>query len=277
MVSPRLTTRARTEAGCSSPTRSSCAPSRCRRPDDWKSRRHARGHLARSHQLDLPDRRGRRRVDSRAAHATGPLAAGVRPCRAHWTTPTSKLGISADANVTGRYATATAVAALVADVLARTDNVAFIEASRRGERSRAPTRPRRARFSTPRRSPGQLQGFNWERLKPLLDAEKQKDERGADAKAALDRLRAALTTDELAQPIGAALQRADNDVFAWLAAAVTPTPTPRRLRRPRRNRGEREARSCATRADIAWVQADIEAFIDEHEGQNIVVEWRIEP
>ena len=124
---------------------------------------------------------------------------------------------------------------------------------------------------------GSLQGFNWERLKPLIAAEKQRDQRGADAKAAVDRLRAALTADELAQPIGAALQRADNDAFAWLSAAVTPTPTPAPTPGPAPQPPAAGKRSVSTRADIAWVQSDIEAFIDEHEGQRIVVEWRIEP
>jgi len=186
-----------------------------------------------------------------------------------------KVGITPSANDTGRYSTATGVAALAADVLSRTDNVAFIESL--ANTSLPSTDEAAARSLLNAMSvAGQLQGFNWERLKPLLDAEKQKDARGTDAKAALDRLRAALTTDELAQPIGSALQRAENDVFAWLVEPMpqppfppTPTPAPQ----PKAS-GKRDV---TTKADITWVTADIEAFIDEHDGQSIVVEWRIEP
>ena len=57
-------------------------------------------------------------------------------------------------------------------------------------------------------------------------------------------LRAALTTDELAQPIGSALQRADDDVFAWLSRCSrlpqprtppTPPPAPTSPRRRKRD------------------------------------------
>ena len=161
-------------------------------------------------------------------------------------------------------------------MLSRTDNVAFIETL--ANTSLPSTDEAAARSLLNATSvAGQLQGFNWDRLKPLLDAEKQKDARGADARAALDRLRAALTTDELAQPIGSALQRADNDVFAWLQAAVVPGPNPQPTPPPAPQPTASGKRDVSTKADIAWVKADIEAFIDEHEGQSIVVEWRIEP
>ena len=187
-----------------------------------------------------------------------------------------KLGITPNEKDAGRYGTATGVAALVAQVLSRTDNVAFIETL--ANTSLPSTDEAAARSLLNATSvAGQLQGFNWDRLKPLLDAEKQKDARGADARAALDRLRAALTTDELAQPIGSALQRADNDVFAWLQAAVVPGPNPQPTPPPVPQPTASGKRDVSTKADIAWVKADIEAFIDEHEGQSIVVEWRIEP
>lgn len=205
-----------------------------------------------------------------------PLAAGVRALPTALEDAYAKLGITADASVTGRYATAKGIAALVADVLARADNVAFIESFAAATLPGTDEAAARS-LLTATSVTGSLQGFNWERLKPLIAAEKQKDQRGADAKAALDRLRAALTADELAQPIGAALQRADNDAFAWLSAAVDPTPTPTPTPDPAPQPPAAGKRSVSTRADIAWVQSDIEAFIDEHEGQRIVVEWRIEP
>ena len=68
-------------------------------------------------------------------------------------------------------------------------------------------------------------------------------------------------------------------MFKWLSAVVDPTPdatlepTPEPAPQPKAA-GKREVSS---RADIAWIQTDIEAFIDAHEGQKIVVEWRTEP
>jgi hypothetical protein len=170
------------------------------------------------------------------------------------------------------------VATLVANVLARTDNVAvinnFANASLPGTDEAAARSLLTASSVT-----GSLEGFNWDRLKPLLDAEKQKDVRSMEAKASLDRLRSALVADELAESISSALQRADDDAFAWLASAAAPTPPPAPEPPPApppqpKASGKREV---STRADIAWVTADIEAFIDEHGCRNVVVEWRIEP
>ena len=190
-----------------------------------------------------------------------------------------RLGISADSTSTGRLSTAKGMAALVADVLARTDNVAFIETFANSTLPATDEAGARSLLNAAGVA-GALQGFNWERLEPLTAAEKQTDQRGTDAKAALDRLRAALTSDELVQQITGALKRADNDAFEWLSAAVnqTPTPTPGPVPRPEpapqpKAAGKREVN---TRADIVRVQTDIEAFVDEHQGQKIVVEWRIE-
>src|SRR4051812_35172500 len=74
---------------------------------------------------------------------------------------------------------------------ARTDNVAFIEAFAAANLPGTDEAAARSLLNATSVT-GSLQGFNWERLKPLIAAEKQKDQRGADAKAALDRLRGAL-------------------------------------------------------------------------------------
>lgn len=189
-----------------------------------------------------------------------------------------KLGIMADADVPGRYSTATNVATLVANVLAQRDNVAFIRTF--ASTSLPGTDEAAARsLLTASSVTSSLEEFNWDRLNPLLNVENQNDVRGTKAKASLDRLRSALVADELAEGISPALQRADNDAFAWLASAAAPSsspvpgPTPAPPPQPMA-RGKRE---ISTRADIAWVTADIEAFVDEHGGENVVVEWRIEP
>jgi hypothetical protein len=221
-------------------------------------------------------------VTSEIRTKLAPLAAGVRALPSALEGGYAKLGMTADADVVGRFATAKGVAALVANVLARTNNVAFIEAFANAKLPGTDEAAARS-LSTATSVTGSMQSFNWERLKPLIVAEKQQDERGAGAKTALDKLRAALTADELAQPIAAALSRAENDAFAWLSAAVTPipsstpttTPTPTPGQNPQPSAAGK--RSVSNRADLAWVQADIEAFIVEYEGQNIVVEWRIEP
>ncbi|MCT7657636.1 phage resistance protein [Mycobacterium deserti] len=189
-----------------------------------------------------------------------------------------KLGITAGASASGRYSTANGVATLVANVLAQTDNVALI--STFANASLPGTDEAAARsLSTASSVTGSLEGFNWDRLKPLLDAETQTDLRGTEARDSLARLRSALVADELAQSISSALQRADDDAFAWLASAATPTPPPGSQPAPaplpqHTASGKREV---STRADIVWVTADIEAFVEEHGDQNVVVEWRVEP
>jgi hypothetical protein len=190
----------------------------------------------------------------------------------------TKLRIAADADVPGRYRTANGVATLVANVLARADNVSFINTFANASLPGTDQAAARS-LLTASSVTGSLEGFNWDRLKPLLDAENRTDIRGTEAKASLDRLRSALVADELAESISAALQKADNDAFAWLASAAAPTPAPAPQPTPTpppqpKASGKREV---STRADIAWVTADIEAFIDEHAGQNVLVEWRIEP
>jgi hypothetical protein len=187
-----------------------------------------------------------------------------------------KIGITPNADVAGRYGTANSVAKLVADVLAQTDNVSFIATFANAHL--AGTNEAAARsLLTATTVAENVQGFSWDRLKPLLDAENQPSPRGAEAKVALDHLRSAFNADELTQPIDTALQKADDDAFAWLSAAATPAPTPQPTPPPPSPEPEASGkRDVSTRADIAWVTADIEAFVDEHQGQSIVVEWRVE-
>ncbi|WP_349426545.1 hypothetical protein [Microbacterium sp. LWS13-1.2] len=207
-----------------------------------------------------------------------PLASAARSLPAIVEDAYGKLSISADPNGTGRLSTARGVAGLVADVLARADNVAFIEAFATTKLSGTDEAAARS-LLTATGVAGAIQGFNWARLKPLLAAEKQAGPRGTVAKAALDRLRAALAADELVQQINGALRNADDDAFKWLSAVVDPTPAPDPTPTPQPTSQPKAAgsRVLTARVDIVRVQADIEAFVDEHGGQKVVVEWRIEP
>jgi len=189
-----------------------------------------------------------------------------------------KLVLATEPSVPGRFATASGVATLVAEVLARSDNVALVSTFANAPLP-ATTEVAAKSLSTAALVDGRLQSFNWARLDPLLAAEAQPDQRGAEAKAALERLRAALTADEFAMPIASALQRAEDDAFAWLRSAVAPPPPPPvvgptiRPVAPPNGAGKYKLTS---RADLAAVQAELSAFLDAHEGQNIVVEWRTE-
>jgi hypothetical protein len=190
-----------------------------------------------------------------------------------------KLGLTADAAVPGRFATASGVATLVAEVLARHDNVALIETFASTPLPSTPEAAGRS-LSTAASIINGLGAFDWSRLDPLLAAEQEPDVRGAEAKNALDRLRAALMTDELAQPLASALQRADHDAFAWLRSAVTPPAPPPSVIPPHvanattpNGSGKRR---LASRSDLPAVQAELGAFLDAHAGQAVIVEWRIE-
>ena len=98
----------------------------------------------------------------------------------------------------------------------------------------------------------------------------------AAAKEVLDRLRSALTTDELAQPLAPALKRAEDDVFDWLVVPPRLRPS-RRRRRHRRRPAPAVAGRCARPKTSATFAHDLESFMTEHEGANVVVEWRVDP
>lgn len=204
------------------------------------------------------------------------LAAGARTLPGAVAAAYNKVGISVDDTRPGRYRSAVGVGSLVADVLARNENVGFIESF--ATCALPGTDEAAARSLTSAANVAQaLETFNWARLMPLLDAEKGNDERSASAKAALDRLRAALRADELAQPVAAALRSVENDVFEWLAAAA-PAPVPQPpVTSPAQAPAASGRRSVTSVSDIAEVSADLEAFVEVHDGRRVVVEWRVEP
>lgn len=211
-----------------------------------------------------------------AAHlrsSVGGHASGVRPLVTGVTDAYKRLGLATDVT-TGRLATAAAVAELVAAVQGHTDNVALVEGLARTE---LPGTDQAAGRSLVQASAvtGQLQTFNWDRLAPLLDAERAGGDRGRSAKEVLDRLRSALTTDELAQPLGPALKRADDEVFGWLVVPPMPQPDPEPTP-PAPAPGASGRRMVHSANDLSGVRADLESFMTEHEGANVIVEWRVD-
>ncbi|MFJ5594782.1 hypothetical protein ACIQCG_34210 [Streptomyces noursei] len=191
-----------------------------------------------------------------------------------------RLGITAAD--TGRLATATASRDFVTALKRAPDRVALIEvlaaaAFPATDQSVAKTLSSAGAVSRA------LADYNWDRLKPLLAAAKANDERGLNAKAILDRLRATLLADELVQPLAQALKRAEDESFSW--AVTTPSPAPadepteadtdapvppsKPAARPMR-------RSVSSRAELDDAVDALHAFIDEHQGRNVIVEWRAE-
>ncbi|MBV9603129.1 MAG: phage resistance protein, partial [Chloroflexi bacterium] len=190
-----------------------------------------------------------------------------------------RLGITPDRDSPGRLSTASGVATLLVEVLARAENVAVIEAF--ANASLPGTEQAAARSLTTAATVAEtLQSFDWKRLEPLLGAESGRDARGVEARNALDRLRAALTADELVRAIKPALQRAEGDAFQWLAAGIPPPPPPPPpdpeppIVTPTTTSGTRRLTS---KTDVPSLQADLSAFIEAHTGKTVVVEWRIEP
>jgi hypothetical protein len=119
-----------------------------------------------------------------------------------------------------------------------------------------------------------LDGFPWERLLPLVEAASGRDERAKQATAALNRLRAALIADELAQPLQPALKRAEDDAFAWALGLTAPVEPPVVPRLPQTAGGSRRIGSAA---ELETAVTELRDFVNEHNEGPVVVEWRVEP
>ncbi len=71
-----------------------------------------------------------------------------------------------------------------------------------------------------------LNGFEWNRLDPLVAATGGEGPDAEDARDVITRLSDSLTRDELVDAIAPELRKADDAVFAWLTRHVTPLPPP---------------------------------------------------
>ena len=208
--------------------------------------------------------------------AVGPHVAAARTLLQLLETVHTRLGVAVDGPGVHRLATARAANALIADVAQRNDVVALVESLARAD---IPTTDQAVGSSLKGafNLSAQLQGYSWNRLTPLIEAERQRDELGQAAKEILDRLRAALLADELSQQLGNALRRADDEAFQW---ALKPRPgdedddEDENDDKPTRAGGRARVRGSA---DLGGVQKQLADFVDQHAGQEIEVEWRVKP
>ncbi|MDN5917064.1 MAG: hypothetical protein L0I76_18495 [Pseudonocardia sp.] len=122
-----------------------------------------------------------------------------------------------------------------------------------------------------------LRRFPWDRLAPLREATGT-GRPGADAAArVLDDLRTALETDEFDRPLAAELEKAENRAFDWVAnhgggarpadPVAPPDPAPRAAGSTRREPGD----------GSDAVLDELRAFLEQHPGTAVRVDWRAEP
>ena len=71
-----------------------------------------------------------------------------------------------------------------------------------------------------------LRTFHWDRLRPLMGAAKQADQRGKAAARILEELRKAVAADEFTVQLPGALDHAEQAVFDWLAEGQPPPLAP---------------------------------------------------
>jgi hypothetical protein len=117
-----------------------------------------------------------------------------------------------------------------------------------------------------------IKEYSWDRLTPVQDAARSSDDRSAEARSIVARLRTGILADEIAQPLQQALKRAEDEAFRW--AVTPPAPLPPPPPPPPPNRGGR-AHICSE-ADLRAAVAEMEAFREQHDGATVVVEWRVE-
>ena len=152
------------------------------------------------------------------ADPAGALVARVEKAYRHLGLPVDRLG---------RLATARAGAAAVEALRRAGSRVHLVETLARAvlpttETAVANSLSRAALVTTA------VDGFRWERLAPLRDAEERADERGRAAANTLRTLREAVEADEFATRLGPALVAADDAIFAWLTPPTKPLPDRRR-------------------------------------------------
>jgi hypothetical protein len=114
--------------------------------------------------------------------------------------------------------------------------------------------------------------FRWDRLAPLRAAENQGDDSGRAAARVLTALREALAADEFATRLGPALSQTDDAIFEWLSRVRPPSlyhprpPGPGGAGRATRAKG----------APASEVLGPLQAFLNAHRDEQVVVEWRVQ-
>jgi hypothetical protein len=184
-----------------------------------------------------------------------------------------RLGIATD-SAAGRLATARAGRELVTTLDAAPDRVAAVEVLGRHPLPGTPQAAARS-LQTAGELAAALARYQWDRLSPLLAAAGSGNERGLAARAILDRLRASLTADELAQPLPPALTRAEDEAFRWALDKTPPPPPPPPPPPSPATRGGR--RRVATPDDLQTAVDELQQFVASHPDTGVIVEWRAEP
>ena len=111
-----------------------------------------------------------------------------------------------------------------------------------------------------------LRTFHWDRLRPLMSAAKQADQRGKAAARILEELRKAVAADEFTVQLPGALERAEQAVFDWLADGSPPPPPPPPP-------AGRAVRAAGGRPDA--VLGELRSFLDGHPSVEVTIEWRV--
>ena len=179
-----------------------------------------------------------------------------------------RLGLASDAPA-GRLATARATAELV-DALRRPgDRVRLIETLAHTE---LPGTDAAAASSLTHAAAitAALSSYRWERLAPLLDAERSGDDAGRRAASILTALRSAVMADELTTRLRPALQASEDAAFSWLTPPPPPLPPP-----PPRPKAAGAAR-LRPGAPTGPVLDELAAFLTEHTAEEVIVEWRVQ-
>jgi hypothetical protein len=219
----------------------------------------------------------RARVDAMADSAAG-LVPRVELAYRH-------LGLPADRP--GRLATARAGAMLVETLRRASGRVHLVETLARTASPATDTAVANS-LSRAQAVASAVDTFRWERLAPLRAAESQADESGRAAAGTLTALREAVEADEFATRLGPVLSRTDDAVFDWLSAGQrvhqVPDPMPRRPDdvpiyvppSPLASSGLSGRATRAKGAAASDVLGPLEAFLDAHRDEQVIVEWRVQ-
>lgn len=184
----------------------------------------------------------------------------------------TRLGLPVDAP-TGRLATARATHEMVVALRATRGRVALVETLAHSELPCTDEAAARSLRSA-REVAAAVNAHPWEHLQPLTSARavSSGDQRSREAKAVVDRLRAAVGADELAQPLAPALKHADDEAFTWALSVdgQIPPPPPPPIQPASR-------RSLSSPGDLDAAVHDLREFTKQHRGETVVVEWRLGP
>lgn len=185
------------------------------------------------------------------------------------------LGLHLDAP-SGRLATARSVAALLARLRTAGTRVTLVQAL---AQAALPATDVAASKSMSAAAPvtEALHGYRWDRLVPLLEAERGDDPAAAQARSVLVALRAALRADELASALRPALDLAADGVFAWLEGRRPPPPPPPLPPPGPRPLGPDDVVLVLPQGSPAQPVLDqLAAFLAAHRHERVVVEWRVD-